>query len=198
MMKTKGAGANGGADRLFLRLSNTLQWFSRRPLLALIAFVALLLFGSVLLPFLILNYFSLLPSGSAGGGRVATGPLALTSSRGGPDAFKVHLEEALGIEGNKLPARLQQLAQHGAEYAAAAREKGALPQLQTQTTEQQQQQQQPVAGLTDPNAPASAAPASTSKPSGPSNAQPARQAAVIGAFKHAYSAYERTCMGQDE
>jgi len=132
MMKTKGAGANGGADRLFLRLSNTLQWFSRRPLLALIAFVALLLFGSVLLPFLILNYFSLLPAGSPGGGRVATGPLALTSSRGGPDAFKVHLEEALGIEGNKLPARLQQLAQHGAEYAAAAREnsKGALPQPQ--------------------------------------------------------------------
>jgi len=130
---------------------------------------------------------------------VATGPLALTSSRGGPDAFRVHLEEALGIEGNRLPARLQQLAQHGAEYAAAAREnsKGALPQLQTQTAEQQQQQQ-PVAAMADPNAPpASAAPASTSKPSGPSNAQPARQAAVIGAFKHAYSAYERTCMGQD-
>jgi hypothetical protein len=145
----------------------------------LTAFIGVLLFGSILLPFAILNYFhgGLLPVASTSANSGVSAPVMLTSSRGSQDAFRAHLQAVLGVRQSQLSPELAQLAEHNAEYAA-----------EHPTTAQEPDQAQGGAV---------AAPTTDAVPT-IDYAQPERAAAVVASFKHAYNAYERRCFGRDE
>ena len=203
--------SSNAADSLSVWLQTTVAWFSRRPLLALVAFVAVLLVGSVFVPFMIIDHFSIAPplptlageTQQMGGGSASVlwRPVGGAGAGGGTQSsFKQHLQEVLGIQQGKTISpetqrRIEQLAQHGVDYAAA---KGATDSKTTPSNAQTLTSQQPPSA-NPPPAPSAADSSLLGRPGvGGLNSQPERQAAVIAAFKHAYNAYESKCMGQDE
>jgi len=192
----------GGSDRLATMLQGYLLWFKQRPALALVSFIGLLLFGSVLLPFLILSHWNTASSLRAGG-EIASGAasqsrlLTLTNSRGmhSPDVFRKQLQDtqrALGLLGG-MQEEIQKLQEHGHEYAGQHGGGGAGAGAAARSGVSDAGDD---AGVSE----AVALPGGSSLPSLHADipAQPDRAAAVIAAFKHSYGAYEKRCMGQDE
>ena len=115
-----GATSSVGPDTL----TSAFQWLSRRPLLALVALILVLLFGSVLVPFIILDRYFSAQAASAGGapGAGLTDQLFVMTSNSRTH-LQSDLQSALGIPraggGGNNPAQAQvaALAAHGHEYA---------------------------------------------------------------------------------